>query len=207
MGIQACYTVSKKEQMQMSCFISTKHDFLKTLFNNLPERIIRHSKRVRDIVCLMAEYIPKELLPEGMDPTGYRRSLSEGAYYHDIGVFLARNDVECRPVKGEELLKEHFQTSIMSLSNMIVLEIVRDCCERVDGSGYPNALMGDEIPFHASICAIADTVDMMMNIRSLFGNKAKKAAAHIKQNAGILFCPDAVACFEQAGEEIFALYK
>ena len=206
MAAKVSYTVSKKEQEHMNCFISTKRDFLKTIMGHLPERFIKHSERVRDIVCLMAGYVPKELQPEDMGSIEYCWSLSEGAYYHDIGVYLARNDIELRPLKGEKLLREHWQTDVISPSCMIVLETVRDCCERVDGSGYPNALSGDKLPVHASICAIADTVDMMMNTRPGSGNKAKSTAEYIKQNAGILFRNDAVTCFEQAWEDIFELY-
>ena len=121
----------------MSCFITANRDFLSAILENLPERIIRHSERVRNMACLMAGHVPDALLPENTTSTGYRWSLSEGAYYHDIGVYLAGNNVECRPLKGEVLLREHWQTSAASLSHMIVLEAVRNCRERVDGSGYP----------------------------------------------------------------------
>ena len=46
-----------------------------------------------------------------------------------------------------------------------VVPIVKSHHERVDGTGYPSGLRGDEIPFLARIVAVADAFDTMTSDR------------------------------------------
>lgn len=46
-----------------------------------------------------------------------------------------------------------------------IVRFVREHHERIDGSGYPNGLKGDEICLEARILAIADSIDAMINHR------------------------------------------
>ena len=198
------YTVNQKEQQFMNCFISSDPDFLQAVFDHMPEKIILHSERVRDISNIMTEYMSADLLPNEMNLDSYRLALSKGAYYHDIGVYLAGNDVERRPAAAEKLLTELGYMDILLPFGNVVFETVRSCCERYDGKGYPGGLIAEKIPFHASLCAIADAVDMMMGSKN---KKVKSVADYIRRNSGILFRPDAVRCFEMAEKEIFDVYK
>jgi HD-GYP domain-containing protein (c-di-GMP phosphodiesterase class II) len=47
-----------------------------------------------------------------------------------------------------------------------VLRIVRSHHERLDGSGFPDALQGDAIPLEARIVAVADAFDAMTTNRA-----------------------------------------
>jgi len=68
--------------------------------------------------------------------------------------------------------------------------------ERLDGSGYPQGLKGDQILPEARILAIADVVEAMMShrpYRAALGIEA--ALAEIEQGKGRLYDPEAVeAC-------------
>jgi HD-GYP domain-containing protein (c-di-GMP phosphodiesterase class II) len=67
-------------------------------------------------------------------------------------------------------------------------QIVYQHHERIDGSGYPKNLKGDEIIIEASIMAVADVVEAMAShrpYRPALGIKA--ALEEIKKNKGILY--------------------
>jgi len=201
------YAVNKREQQHMSCFVSTGWDLLRAIFEHLPEKIINHSKRVENITSIMVKHMPKELLPEKITFENYCLALSKGAYYHDIGVYLAGNNVKLRPASAEKLLVEHWHMDVSLPFSRVLFSTARNCCERYDGKGYPDSLIGECVPFHASLCGIADAVDMIMDGKKLNERKAKKAADYILLNSSILFRPDAVHCFELAEDKIFDIYK
>jgi len=69
-----------------------------------------------------------------------------------------------------------------------VAKVVRQHHERLDGSGYPDGLKGDEILFEARILAVADVVEAMDSprpYRSTLG--ILKALKEIDDNKGILY--------------------
>jgi putative nucleotidyltransferase with HDIG domain len=62
--------------------------------------------------------------------------------------------VKKHPAKGEEILLH-----IKQMRD--ILPAIRHHHEKVDGTGYPDGLKGDEIPLHAKILCIADSYDSM----------------------------------------------
>jgi len=205
--------VNRKEQENMSVFLYSGQDYLKTILVHLPEKVVCHSIRVAKMCRNMAKYVPDELLPEGMDREMYRLALYKAAYYHEIGILIARNDVKQRQIYADKLMINSWEDcsriageDISSPVSRMMVETVRSCRERYDGQGYPDAMAGEGIPFHASLCAIADMVDMIVG--NCNGNppsrrKVDRAIDFIHRNNGIMFRPDAVRCFEQAQEEMF----
>jgi len=72
--------------------------------------------------------------------------------------------------------------------SMPVAEIVIQHHERVDGSGYPRGLKGEEILIEARIVAVADVVEAMAThrpYRPALGIEA--ALEEIEKNKGILY--------------------
>ncbi|MEJ2661397.1 MAG: HD domain-containing protein [Desulfobacteraceae bacterium] len=68
--------------------------------------------------------------------------------------------------------------------------------ERIDGSGYPFGLKGDEIPLSAKIVSIADCFDAMTTDRPYQRRKSCKAAIMLlNEGAGASFAPDLVPLF------------
>ena len=68
--------------------------------------------------------------------------------------------------------------------------------ERIDGSGYPFGLKGDEIPLSARIVSIADCFDAITTDRPYQRRKSCKAAiALLKKGAGASFDPDLIPLF------------
>ncbi|MCL2547343.1 MAG: HD domain-containing protein [Oscillospiraceae bacterium] len=205
--MKQAYIVKKKEQYRMNAILYKKNDRLNAIFNHLPDYIIQHSYRVAQVARILAKYVPEERLPNGLDPSSYRAALFKAGYYHEIGIYRARNDIERRPIAAEKELNDHMQTECLSPeSRDVIFETVRGCRERYDGQGYPHALEYDAIPLHANICAIADSVDMIMGDGRVKKRNAKKVVDYISKNSGILFRPDAVRCFEQAQNDVFEAY-
>ena len=100
-------------------------------------------------------------------------ALHRGGYLHDVGKIaiadavlkkpgkltpLERASIERHPIIGEELCG-----SLRSLAR--VRPIVRHHHEQRDGSGYPDGLVGDEIPLLAQIVAIVDAYDAITTTR------------------------------------------
>ncbi len=80
-------------------------------------------------------------------------------------------------------------------------EITRQHHERLDGSGYPRGLKGDDIMKEARILAVADVVEAMASHRPYRPSLGMEAAMdEIKSQSGVLYDPDAVAACIKAIE-------
>lgn len=77
--------------------------------------------------------------------------------------------------------------------------------ERIDGSGYPNGLAGDEILVEAKVLAVSDVVEAMTSHRPYRpGLGIDKALDEISRNKGKSYDPDIVdACIAIFREEAF----
>jgi HD-GYP domain-containing protein (c-di-GMP phosphodiesterase class II) len=80
-----------------------------------------------------------------------------------------------------------------------VIHIVRNHCERFDGSGYPQGLIGDKIPFLAKVAAIVTVYDAVTNPRnSKYPLAPSKAMARLYDMRNIEFQEELVVQFIQA---------
>jgi PAS domain S-box-containing protein len=91
----------------------------------------------------------------------------------DVGMMQVPREILWRPGQlsaGEfELVKTHAERGYEALRRIEfpwpVAEAVRQHHERVDGSGYPRGLRGDDILLEARIVAVADAVEAMLSPR------------------------------------------
>jgi putative two-component system response regulator len=101
------------------------------------------------------------------------RALRFGGYLHDLGKIVVpdalllkpgrldaaeRETIQLHPAAGEELIQ-----SLRTLDT--VRPIIRYHHERLDGSGYPDGLKGEEIPWAARIIAVIDVYDALRTRR------------------------------------------
>lgn len=99
--------------------------------------------------------------------------LKFGAQIHDIGKVYIPSEILNRPgrLTGPEfeLIKTHAQAGFDMVSDIEfpwpIREIILQHHERIDGSGYPNGLKGEDICLEARILAIGDTIDAMTSHR------------------------------------------
>jgi PAS domain S-box-containing protein len=115
---------------------------------------------------------------------------------HDIGKLSVPAEILSKPTKlsGIEfsLIKEHAQRGYEILkdveSSWPLAEIVYQHHERMDGSGYPRNLKGEEILIEARIIAVADVVEAMASHRPYRPALGLDAALEeIEKNRGILY--------------------
>lgn len=93
-------------------------------------------------------------------------------------------EVRAHAERGYRLIKEHKLPEE-------VKEIVLKHHERLDGSGYPNGLVGDDIPMHVRIAAVADVYDALTTDRGYRNAQAHLRALRTMSKEEHLFDPDA----------------
>ena len=94
-------------------------------------------------------------------------------YVHDIGKISIPAEILTKPTKlmpvEFSLIRLHPQNGYDILKNIDfvwpVLDVILQHHERMDGSGYPKGLKGDEITLEARIIAVADVVEAMSSHR------------------------------------------
>ncbi len=128
--------------------------------------------------------------------------LKIAARLHDIGKIGVSDLILLKPDsltdQERELVRAHVLVSAHILEALDfpweVKPTVRFHHERLDGSGYPDGLMGDEIPLPARVLAVADVFDAMTSPRSHRPAHPRQAAiAEITANAGVKYDPQVVA--------------
>jgi ribonuclease P protein subunit RPR2 len=82
--------------------------------------------------------------------------------------------------------------------------VVRHHHERWDGTGYPDGLRGEAIPFAARVFAVADALDALTTDRPYRPAVSfPRAREEIRNGAGTQFDPTVVAAFERIPDENF----
>ncbi len=132
--------------------------------------------------------------------------LRTAAVIHDIGKMYIPSDILSKPGKLSEieynLIKTHPKYGYDIVKDMdfhcSVAQAILQHHERMDGSGYPGGLKGDEIILESRILVVADVVEAMAADRPYRPAQGlEKALEEIKMNSGKLYDPAVVdACIE-----------
>lgn len=156
-----------------------------------------HGKRVRDISRVLGKKLglPSEKLEK----------LMLGALFHDIGKIEIPDEILKKPSKltNEEfnLIKTHPVVGCEMVLNTFLEEtydIIRHHHERLNGSGYPDGISGDEITIESRIVAIADSFDAMTSKRPYREAMSyQEALEEIKSQAGKFYDGKMVKIFEK----------
>ncbi len=156
----------------------------------------RHERRV----ALMAGAIGGEM---GLDEK-QQEGLRVAGSLHDIGMISIPTEILSKPGRISkiemELIKAHAQASHDVLCGMEwpwpVATVALQHHERLDGSGYPNGLSGDQIILEARIMAVAYVVEAMSSHRPYRASLGiDRALAEIENGSGVLYDASAVnAC-------------
>ena len=155
-----------------------------------------HSERVTIYALMLADKL-------GLGSTD-RDVIELGALLHDVGKIGIPESVLLKPgaLNDEEfaLMKRHPSLGAAIISNMPeldrivpmgrVIDAVRYHHEKLDGSGYPGALFGQQIPLAARILAIADCFDALITDRPYRAGLPRASALSImRRDAGSHFDP------------------
>ena len=180
-----------------------------------------HIRRTSEGVRLLVEEMRKdETLALSED---FCRNIIKAAPMHDLGKIavddaILRKNGPFTPEEREEMKKHAAQGA------RIVHEILRDTDdeefrriaenvahyhhEKVDGTGYPDGLKGDDIPFEARIMAVADVYDALVSKR-VYKEKFSfaKADAIIREGMGTQFDERLRPYYEKARPRLEAFYS
>ncbi|MDA8226173.1 MAG: PAS domain S-box protein [Desulfitobacterium hafniense] len=132
------------------------------------------------------------------------------ATLHDIGKAYVPSDILNKPGILSEMemgiIKSHPEVGHEILNQipfeLPVGEIVRQHHERLNGSGYPRQLIGEEIFIEARIIAVADVVEAITSHRPYRPARGlKQAIEELKNNSGLLYDEVVVQAFLQLAEQ------
>jgi putative nucleotidyltransferase with HDIG domain len=183
----------------LSAHSSASEGTLRTLVAALDAReheTEAHSRRVGEYALHLAEVI-------GVDRVA-REDIRKGALLHDIGKIGISDRILLKPGKltSEEWveMRKHPEIGYWILMGCRELraasEIVIAHHERWDGTGYPNRLMGENIPLGARIFSVVDTFDALTSNRPYHNSESYESARkEIEMNAGTQFDPLVVEHF------------
>jgi putative two-component system response regulator len=138
-----------------------------------------------------------------------------GGELHDIGKIGTRDVVLQKPgpltpaefeeikkhvTEGEEILEP------LRRGHPLVLQIVRNHHERVDGSGFPDRLRGEAIPMVARVVAVVDAFDAMTTNRAYRTCRGPaEAMEELRRFSGVQFDADVVNAFHKAYPDVSKL--
>ncbi len=155
-----------------------------------------HQKRVTDLACAIAREM-------GLDETRVN-AISIAGTIHDLGKLNVPADLLNKPGKLSNMefavVKIHPETAFDIIRVVDfpepIANIVHQHHERMDGSGYPLGLKGDEILLESRILAVADVVEAMASHRPYRAALGLGVALdEITRNIGKLYDADVVhAC-------------
>jgi response regulator RpfG family c-di-GMP phosphodiesterase len=167
-----------------------------------------HSERVRRYATELASAVEPSLLREP--------GVEYGFILHDVGKIAIPDAVlrKAEPLTPAErrLVETHPLLGEQMVGNAALLrghgaQVVRSHHERWDGGGYPDGLIGNEIPLPARIFSLADTLDAITSDRPY--RKATSwsdAVAEIVEQAGTQFDPGIVSAFQEREEALRRIY-
>ena len=133
------------------------------------------------------------------------RQAAQGALLKDVGVLRIPEDILQKPDSltdyERRVVRRHVFDSQMILEDSpgmteTMLDVVVHHHERLDGSGYPHALTGDQVPMHAQLAAIVDVYDALTSDRPYHGRvEPYDALRHLYALSGSHFRADLLRAF------------
>lgn len=160
-----------------------------------------YTKGHSDRVARYAEAIAREIGVSGSD----LEHISVAGYLHDIGKIVVERSIinNPRPLTDGEFreLNKHVVTGYEILSNIgqpwqEIAYMTKCHHEKMDGTGYPQGLRGEQIPLGARIVCVADSFDAMITDRPYRSRlPLQRALAELRRHTGKQFDPNVVLAF------------
>jgi PAS domain S-box-containing protein/putative nucleotidyltransferase with HDIG domain len=147
-----------------------------------------HEQSVGNLACAIATEI-------GLGKN-FHDGIKVAGYLHDIGKIIVPIEILVKPsrldVEEFALVKKHVNAGYRILKDISfpwpIAKAISEHHERLDGTGYPNGLKGDEISMGGRILAVADVVDAMSMQRPYRpGLGIDAALAELKRGYGTIY--------------------
>jgi HD-GYP domain-containing protein (c-di-GMP phosphodiesterase class II) len=155
------------------------------------QRVARHAVRIARAMRLPAAEVAK---------------IGTAAAIHDVGKLYTPREILNNPnrLSDEELeiVKRHAADGadmVGPAGDGAITAMVRHHHERLSGNGYPDGLLGEQIPLGARIIAVADTFDAITSTRPYRPATSHKSALDVlAKESGTQLDAAAVAAFRQS---------
>lgn len=181
-----------------------------------------HILRVQRYVRLLAELLSSHYLYSQFLTPEYIRLLFLSAPLHDVGKIGIPDEILFKPGRltgpEYEIMKahtvigrdaiQHAENSLNVAADLLSLpkEIAYSHHERWDGTGYPQGLVGVNIPLSGRLLAVADVYDALVSARVYkAGMTHEKAIEVISRGRGSHFDPEIVDVFLSSAEKFRAI--
>ncbi len=214
LGIYASQAASSLNNAFLHSLVNIKNDELNKTYVELKGRYMDTIKALRLVVDAKDIYTRghSDRVAYYSKKIGEKLDLNEkdleilriSGMFHDVGKIGTRDDIILKSEKLDEIEYEEIKkhplkgAHILSAVSMFkeVVPLVKCHHEKMDGSGYPEGLKGDEIPFLARIISVADAFDAMMSDR-LYRSRLGlgEAVAQLQKYAGTQFDAQIVGVF------------
>lgn len=154
------------------------------------------ARPMEDLPCLhsVATSMWSVAIAWGLGLSGLKlEEIALGGLLHDIGTALLKRGVAISAEEGGErdATRRHPEVGYRLLKGRVaglVANAVRQHHERLDGTGYPRRLCGDEIHEYAKVIMVADLYDALMADRPHRpGIPSRDALVYLRQCAGHKF--------------------
>jgi len=150
-----------------------------------------------------------ELLVKALERLNAGKEDIETAHYvamvYDLGLMVVDGEVldkKSLTASEQRTIKAHPYNTLGLLSNFECSEKVKKIIlhhhERWDGTGYPDKLKGEEIPFLSRVLSVIDAYSAMTSERPYRStSSAAEALEELKKNSGSLYDPAIVKALEE----------
>lgn len=166
-------------------------------------------------IIRMSRYSQLLALAAGMDEDEAERLLNASPM-HDIGKIGIPDNVLLKPGKLDadewKIMQTHVNIGVEILSGSdselmdMAAEVAQNHHEKWDGSGYPCALSGEDIPLTGRVVAVADVFDALTTERPYKEAwPIEKAVEFLKDQSGKHFEPRLVELFVEILPDILAI--
>lgn len=160
--------ITLENQHQAAALLQSLKDFIKAIASTVEMRdpyTAGHQQRTSHLAVAIARELG---LPEKSI-----EGIALAAIVHDLGKISVPTEILCKPGKLSDmeylLIKVHPQTGYEILKDIQfpwpIATIVWQHHERMDGSGYPQGLKGDQILIESRVMAVADVIEAMASHR------------------------------------------
>ena len=182
-----------------------------------------HVKRTKSYVKILLDEIKTNNLYSSIMTKDFEDKMMNAAPMHDIGKISIPDTILQKPGKltdeeysvmkkhsvlGGEIIQEIFKDMDDKEFLNIAYDVTRYHHEKWNGNGYPEGLVGKEIPFSARIMAIADVFDAISAKRCYRdAMPLEKCFAIIKEGKGVDFDPVLTDLFLNAREKVEKVCK
>lgn len=175
---RAVHNLGKGEVIDIESFIALSDNFIDSIFEDQDalllasmirekdEYLLEHSINVALLMAAFARYLelPRETIEK----------LTLGAFLHDIGKIKVDDEVLNKPgsltTSEFALMKDHVTFGLAAVDenpkvNEVARQVIAQHHEKLDGSGYPLGLSGDQISQFGRMASIVDVYDAITSER------------------------------------------